>query len=325
LPRDPQDVVLRLPGIRSDAHYALRDPPVRSRRYGFEPPTPHPADIPTIGAVVHRAFRSIADRHNFPHDFPSVDAATGLAQMFVTHPAIFGVAAEVDGQIVGSNFLDLRDPIAGVGPITVDPASQSRGVGRRLMTAVLEHGRSTNVPGIRLVQDAFNTASMSLYASLGFDAREPLALMTGRVSVNAAAPPPPGSEIRPMADADLPACADLCRRVHAFDRTGELRDAIKMFGPLVLTRGGEVVAYASAPRFWPLNHGVAATEQDLRDLLAGASARADEPLALLVPIRRTDLFRWCLANGLRTVKPMTLMSIGDYREPARAFYPSVSY
>jgi predicted N-acetyltransferase YhbS len=290
---------------------------------------PVEGDIPAIGSVIHRAFCSIADRHNFPHDFPSVEAATGLARMFVTHPGIFGVVAEADGRFVGSNFLDLRNPVAGVGPITVDPASQARGVGRRLMTAVLDHARSNGVGGVRLVQDAFNTASMSLYVSLGFDVREPLALMQGRIAGNAEHATSTNAQVRAMTEADLPVCAELCQRVHGFDRTGELRDAIKMFGAIVLTRGGggEVAAYASAPYFWPLNHAVAATEPDLRDLLIGASAKAPEgaSVAMLVPIRRTDFYRWCLTGGLRTVKPMTLMTIGDYQEPTGAFYPSVIY
>ncbi len=40
---------------------------------------------------------------------------------------------------------------------------------------------------------------------------------------------------------------------------------------------------------------------------------------------RRLLFRWCLDVGLRVVKPMTYMAVGDYREPAGAWLPSVSY
>lgn len=37
------------------------------------------------------------------------------------------------GQIIGSNFLLHADEVAGVGPITVDPHLQARGIGRSLM------------------------------------------------------------------------------------------------------------------------------------------------------------------------------------------------
>ena len=46
---------------------------------------------------------------------------------------------------------------------------------------------------------------------------------------------------------------------------------------------------------------------------------------LLIPIRRASLFRWCLSQGMRVVKPMTLMSTGEYQEPRTAFLPSVQF
>jgi hypothetical protein len=46
---------------------------------------------------------------------------------------------------------------------------------------------------------------------------------------------------------------------------------------------------------------------------------------ILVPSRNAPLLRWCLANGLRVVQPMTLMSIGLYNEPAGAWSPSVLF
>jgi predicted N-acetyltransferase YhbS len=278
-----------------------------------------PADAEACGRVIYEAFVGIADAHRFPHDFPSVEHTTRLARMMTGHPAIFGVVAEGGGRVVGCNFLDERDAIRGVGPMTIDPAFQGRGIGRQLMRAVIDRGR--DAAGVRLVQDAFNTVSMSLYASLGFDAREPLALMRGKP----AGKPSREGEARLVGEADVAECADLCRRVHGFDRGNELRDSTHFFGPMLLRRGGRVVAYASAPTFWPLNHGVGETEDDLFDLLLAAGTANQEPLSLLVPIRRSDFFRRCLAAGLRVVKPMTLMSVGEYHEPKGAFYPSVAY
>ena len=46
--------------------------------------------------------------------------------MWIPHPSIWGVVAEIGGRIVGSNFLDERDPIRGVGPITVDPKARTQ-------------------------------------------------------------------------------------------------------------------------------------------------------------------------------------------------------
>ncbi len=197
-----------------------------------------PADSAALSVVIKNAFDGIAKAHNFPLDFVSPEMATGLADGFLNHPKIYGVVAENDGKVVGSNFLDERNVIPAVGPISVDPGAQAKGVGRRLMQAVIERGKSA--PGIRLVQDAFNMRSMSLYTSLGFDVKEPLALMSGK----SCSVMPANIDVRPLEEADLPACAVLCQKVHGFDRTNELRDSNGMFHSQVLVRGNRL------PHIW---------------------------------------------------------------------------
>jgi hypothetical protein len=70
---------------------------------------------------------------------------------------------------------------------------------------------------------------------------------------------------------------------------------------------------------------VAETEDDMRALLLGAAALTSEPLAFLLPVRQAGFFRWCLREGLRVVKPMTLMTLGQYREPRGSYFVSVLY
>jgi hypothetical protein len=61
--------------------------------------------------------------HSFPPDFPSAEVAAASVSMMLSHPAFYSVVAERDGAVVGSNFLDERSSVAGVGPITVDPGA----------------------------------------------------------------------------------------------------------------------------------------------------------------------------------------------------------
>ena len=276
-------------------------------------------DAEACGRIIYEAFKDIAERHNFRPDFPSADAGTQLAHLLINDPKVFGVVAESGGRVVGSNFLSEWDPIRAVGPITIDPNLQARGVGRRLMESVIERGRGA--AGVRLVQDSFNTASLSLYASLGFEVKEPLALIEGRLRVEL----PAGFEVRPMRDEDLGAVAELGRRVHGFERTGELKSLAPALTPFVALCDGRVTAYASAPSFWPLNHAVAESDEDMRALLMGAGAASGAPLSFLLPTRQAGLFRWCLSQGLRVVKTMTLMTTGEYQEPRGSYLPSVLY
>ena len=85
----------------------------------------------------------------------------------LANPKFYSVVAEIDGRIVGSNFLDERNSIAGVGPITVDPTVQNRAIGRRLMDAVYDRATEKDFAGVRLIQAGFHTRSLSLYAKLG--------------------------------------------------------------------------------------------------------------------------------------------------------------
>src|SRR5687768_7985977 len=80
-----------------------------------------PGDAQACAQICFDAFGAIHDHHRFPRDFPALEAATGLMATWIPHPSVWGVVAERDGRVVGSNFLDERGPIRGVGPITVDP------------------------------------------------------------------------------------------------------------------------------------------------------------------------------------------------------------
>ena len=205
------------------------------------------------------AFGAIQDHHQFPRDFATFEAAVQLTSNFIAHPAIWGVVAEADGRILGSNFLDERGSITGVGPITVDPTAQGHGVGRRLMEAVMERGARAR--GIRLFQDSFNMQSLSLYASLGFAVKEPAVVMNGTPRSGL----PAGIEVRPLKDSDLEQCEQLCLTVHGFERTNELRDALQIpvFSPSVALRDGRITAYATTLTFFPAAYAVAETEEDI--------------------------------------------------------------
>jgi GNAT superfamily N-acetyltransferase len=277
------------------------------------------ADRDDCARIVYEAFKAIADRHGFPPDFDSAQAAGQLIQAWLGHPDVWGVVAERDGRVIGSNFLEMRTPVAGVGPITVDPGEQSGGVGRRLMEAVLDRGGDKP---IRLVQDSFNPASLSLYARLGFEVKEPLV----RIHGEAASDDAHRLEVRPFEARDLEACTQLCRAVHGFERSGELREVERSpLQPFVGVRDGRIVAYATSIAFWPLAHGVAETREDLIALLVAAQRSGGDPIDILLPIRDAELFRWALGAGLRVVKPMNLMALHGYREPAGAWFPSVLF
>jgi GNAT superfamily N-acetyltransferase len=276
-----------------------------------------PGDAEACGRICFEAFAKLATQHNFPPDFPAAEIPVAVLSMMFSHPAFFCVVAEQDGKLIGSNCLDERTPIAGVGPITIDPAAQNRTVGRQLMQAVMARADERKFAGIRLVQAAYHNRSLSLYAKLGFVVREPLACMQGPALGRI----PPGYQVRPAKTEDLPACNDVCLRVHGHDRAGELSDAMQHGTAVVAERDGRIRAYASSMAFF--GHAVGETNPDLQALIAAATEFQGP--GILVPTRNAALFHWCLDNGLRVVQPLTLMTMGLYNEPAGAFLPSILF
>jgi N-acetylglutamate synthase-like GNAT family acetyltransferase len=286
------------------------DPPVKVRRA-------KPEDAPVCGRVCFDAFYNVSTQHGFPPDFPSPDVSVGVLSMIFSHPGFYCLVAESDGCIVGSNCLDERSAIAGLGPITVDPSIQNRGVGRKLMEAMLVRVRERNFPGVRLLQAAFHNRSLALYSRLGFDAREPLSVMQGsplRKRIE-------GCSVRSARVSDVEDCQRICRQVHGHDRAGELADAIKDETAVVVERDERITGYATVVAFF--GHAVAETNLDLQALIASAKDFAGP--GIIVPTRNSELFRWCLENGLRVVQPMTLMTSGLYNEPAGAYLPSILF
>lgn len=276
-----------------------------------------PADTEVCGRICFDAFTTLANKHNFPPDFPAPEIPVHVLSTMFSHPSFFCVVAEQDGKIIGSNCLDERTPIAGVGPITIDPGAQNRSVGRQLMEAVMTRAAERKFAGVRLVQAAYHNRSLSIYAKLGFVVREPLACMQGTPIQKT----PLGYRVRAAEPSDLGACNDLCVRVHGHGRGGELNDAIQQGTAVVAESEGRIKAYASSIAF--SGHAVGEANRDLQALIA--TATEFQGPGILVPTRNAGLFRWCLESGLRVVQPMTLMTTGLYNQPAGAYLPSILF
>jgi len=274
-------------------------------------------DEASAGPICYEAFAAIAREHNFPPDFPSPQIATGLLSMLISNPGFYGIVAELGGKIVGSNFLDERGRISGVGPITVDPKVQNDSIGRKLMQAIMERSDREGFAGIRLVQSGYHCRSLALYSKLGFEIREHLTCMQGRAIVETL----PGYSVRQARDGDIERCIALCVRVHGHDRAGELRDAIRQGAASVVERGSKITGYTTGIVFF--GHTVAETNDDLRALI-GAAKEFTGP-GFLVPSRNGEIMRWCFLKGLKMIQSLTLMTRGLYNEPMGAYLPSILY
>ena len=147
--------------------------------------------------------------------------------------------------------------------------------------------------------------------------REPLSVMQG-TSLGVSLP---GYVVRRADAEDEAVCNSVCRRVHGFERSGEVADAIAQNTATVVEHLGRITGYATEIGYFA--HAVGETNEDLKALIGAAPTFAGP--GFLVPTRNHDLFQWCLERGLQLVKQQTLMTMGLYNEPAGAWLPGILY
>jgi predicted N-acetyltransferase YhbS len=281
-------------------------------------------DVNEVGRIIFDAFTSLANKHHFLSDFPTPNAGIDGASYFLSNPGFYSVVVEYNGKTIGSNFLDERsNMVAGVGPITLDPNYQNKGVGRQLMKNVMERAVNKNFPAIRLLQASYNSQSLSLYVSLGFEIKEPISNIQGKPIQKVI----PGRDVRKATESDLKTCNAICKEIHGHDRNGELRESIRQGTAQVVLCEDKITGYTTGLTFF--NHSVGFTNDDVMALIASSLSYTTNDSyggpGILIPSRNTQLLRWCLDNGLKLVQQLTLMTIGLYNEPAGSYIPSVLY
>ena len=292
-------------------------------------------DAYAVGRIIFEAFSAIAEKHGFPPDFPSVEVGRDVASSFLSDSRFYSVVAEdtttttstINGGedksvIVGSNFLDERSKmVAGVGPLTIDPKYQNKGTGRQLMINVIERAQNNNFSSIRLLQASYHNRSLALYASLGFEAREPISNMQGKPIREVI----PGRSVHTATESDVDSCNAICKAIHGHERNGELIDSIKQGSAKVVLHGDKITGYTTGLAYF--NHSVGLANDDLKALI---SSPTDDDNSyggpgILIPTRNAQLFQWCLDRGLRLVQQLILMTIGLYNEPSGFYMPSILY
>ena len=136
------------------------------------------ADLPAARRIVCTAFGTFLgapDLENFWGDRDYVYGRFGAE-----HVASF--AAELDGELVGSNFATRWGSFGFFGPITMLPARQGRGTGKALVEAVSNQFEEWGVSHAGLCTFPQSPLHIALYGKFGFRARflTPIMLLPAR-------------------------------------------------------------------------------------------------------------------------------------------------
>ncbi len=282
-----------------------------------------PDQAEAVGTLVYEAFKDIAERHNFEPGFPNPQLAQVVVRLLAQTEGYESYLLTEAGRPVACNFGDERDEVIGVGPVAVAVDRQGRGLGRRVMEALLERSERNGFRSVRLVQVAYNMQSFSLYHNLGFDVTDLLANIRGRPGEGER----PQDQVREYTPVDLEACDALHRDVLGIDRRQDIEFMANLAAPLVVERDGEIAGYLT--RFPGtetfVTHGVARDELALRDLIIGMGRAAPADLHLLLPTSHAETLRWAMGQGFQLLELDSYMVHGEYQPPIGAWVPSPFY
>jgi predicted N-acetyltransferase YhbS len=223
-------------------------------------------------------------------------------------------ALDATGRVVGTAmWWPMGADFATVGMVIVSPELQGRGLGRKLMRAVLGAA-----PYATLQLNA-TVAGLPLYRSEGF---RPIGTVEQYQGVALPVVPkcPPGRAVRSTTEADWPSVVALDRLGHGHDREAILVALTRQAAGALCLHGGRATGYAFCR---PFGRGAAigpviANDEEtaialIRFLVSSHTGRF---LRIDIPVGYADLARLLQASGLGPAGRVTTMIKGPRKHPS---------
>jgi len=267
-------------------------------------------DIETCAESMYTAFITVDKQHGFPSYFTDLNHAKDAARNMITSEQGYGIVATDNNRVIASAFMNEKRPIRAIGPVSVHPDFQGRGIGRKLMEHLLK--RAQGAPSVRLTQDAFNTTSLSLYTSLGFALVASLVWIEGKFKNI----PENVPEIYPIREENRKDCIALCKKVTGFNRVPD-----NLTNAHCVIKDQRVAAYTLS--LSTDGYTVAETEDDMHALMLGIATQKSGTLSCLMPTRYTHLLLSSISEGFKSKKPLNLMVKVDYQQPKGFYFPNL--
>jgi predicted N-acetyltransferase YhbS len=277
------------------------------------------ADLPAARRIHNTAFGTFLGAPDLETFWADRDLVYG--RFGAEHIASF--AAEVEGQLAGSNFVTNWGSVGFFGPLTVNPGQQGRGIAKDLVEAVSAQLDAWSTRHAGLFTFAQSPLHLALYGKFGFHARFLTAVMAA--PAKAAGGNLPWSRYSALLESErasaVTACRELTEEIYeGLDLGAEIRTvAARDLGNTLLLwdQGSRLAGFAichwgpaseagagcCSVKFGAARPGPAAAERFARLLDAcGALALSVGMLSLLagVNLAREEAYRDMVARGFRS-------------------------
>ncbi len=251
-----------------------------------------------MSAADLNAATELSREQNWPHSEDDWALFLGLGN---------GIVAELEGKLVGTiiGWCFGKD-MATLGMVIVSNAAQGRGIGRKLMEAMLER-----LKGRSIVLNATEDG-LPLYVKLGF-------VEIGTVFQHQAPAPvvplvelAPGERVRPMGGAD-DCLAEMYSSACGMDRSALLSTLLDNSSAVVLTRDHRPVGFALFRRFgrgWSIAPVVAPDQGGAKALISHWLGANQNTFCRLDVTEESGLSGWLEDLGLPKVGMVKTMVLG---------------
>ncbi len=272
------------------------------------------ADIPEVGRIGVEAFNDLMARHNRPPLYPDPQVGPLAATAYLTTDPDCSLVATEDARIVGSVFYRRRGDAVSVGPATVAPADQGRGIGRNLIEEVVR--REPNARSMRIMQDSLNLSAFELLVRIGYSLGEEIAMLTLPAGFREDCETNGG--VRAASADDLAEILIMDRRLSGSDRKKDF-EFLRRFGKVLVLHSGRTLrgylAQMPTPGRTMLGPGGANDEDALLRLILHAVGETLGELSVLLPARSCTTVKPLLDLGFRLVGLANLMYRGEWKRP----------
>jgi GNAT superfamily N-acetyltransferase len=260
--------------------------------------------------------------HGRPPTFSGPSSTIAFCEIYerLDPGCCFVMEAEPSGRLMGLCFYRERETHMSVGVMAVHPNYFGAGVARRILSAILDIAAERGKP-TRLISNAANLDSFSLYTRAGFVPRALFQGVVFRPTSGAPRRPPASTRVRQAVEADLPRIGALEGAVAHIERTKDYRffldDHQGIWRLLVHTDDrseldGYLASSSSKGMSW-IGPGAMRSESVAVELLrAQLPTEETEDATAILPVDQPELVRAAYALGGRNIELFMIQVKGAY-------------
>ena len=293
-------------------------------------------DIEAYCRMLHASFNAWYWKHGWGRDYFSCGPAD--ARIFydiyndLAPGRSFAAFDPADGKMMGACFYHPREHHVSLGIMAVAPEYFGRGVGRRLVNAIVDFTDKNAYKALRLVSSAMNVDSFSLYNRSGLVPRVSyndmiLAVPAGGLKISV-----PGQDrVRDATPDDVSKMAALEHEISGISRAADYAYAIAnkrgfLHAAVLENRAGGIDGFmisVQSPALNMLGPCVARTEDDALALVRRELDRfAGKVPLFLIPMEKRHMVETLYAWGARNVETHLFQARGVYKPFAGVNMPS---